>query len=121
MLGALFFLTISGGCPQLLANLKINAWTPTKDYILFEGPVLEKEIIREAKDIIIQRLLTRRLDVMTAFRHDLLTIRNGVEAIAGRLAVLGQPGDDYPATHLQGLDLVVTTDRETTSRRQVVL
>jgi len=38
-----------------------------------------------------------------------------------RLAVLGQPGDDYPVTHLQGLDLVVTTDRETASRPEVIL
>ncbi len=38
-----------------------------------------------------------------------------------RLAALGQPGDDYPVTHLQGLDFVVTTDRETASRPQVVL
>jgi len=72
--------------PQLLADLKINVWTPTKDYTLFEGPNSKKEITLEAKDIIIERLLTRRLDVMSAFRHDLLTIRNGDEAIAGRLA-----------------------------------
>ena len=38
-----------------------------------------------------------------------------------RLAVLGQPGDDYPVTHLQGLDFVVTTDRETASRPEVIL
>jgi len=72
--------------PELLADLKINVWTPTKDYTLFEGPRAEKEIILEAKDIIIERLLTRRLDVMSAFRHDFLTIRNGDEGIAGHLA-----------------------------------
>ena len=72
--------------PQLLADLKIKVWTPTKDYTLFEGPGAKKEITLEAKDIIIERLLTRRLDVMSAFRHDLLTIRNGDEDIAGRLA-----------------------------------
>ncbi len=71
--------------PQLLADLKVNVWTPTKDYVLFEGPNAKKEITLEAKDIIIERLLTRRLDVMSAFRHDLLTIRNGDEGIAGRL------------------------------------
>ncbi|MCK4323590.1 MAG: hypothetical protein KAW89_03600, partial [Armatimonadetes bacterium] len=38
-----------------------------------------------------------------------------------RLAVLGQPGDDYPVTHLQGLDFVVTTDRETASWPEVIL
>jgi len=72
--------------PQLVADLKINVWTPTRDYVLFEGPNAEKEITLEAKDIIIERLLTRRLDVMSAFRHDFLTIRDGDEAIAGRLA-----------------------------------
>jgi len=86
--------------PQLVADLKINVWTPTRDYVLFEGPNAEKEITLEAKDIIIERLLTRRLDVMSAFRHDFLTIRdvmsafrhdfltirNGDEAIAERLA-----------------------------------
>jgi len=38
-----------------------------------------------------------------------------------RLAVLGQPGDDYPVTHLQDRDFVVTTDRETASQPQVIL
>ncbi len=72
--------------PELVADLKINIWTPTQDYVLFEGPKVEKEITLEAKDIIIERLLTRRLDVMSAFHHDLLTIRNGDEGIAGRIA-----------------------------------
>ncbi|MCK4324866.1 MAG: GNAT family N-acetyltransferase [Armatimonadetes bacterium] len=74
------------GFPELVADLRINVWTPTKDYVLFEGPEVKKEIILEGKDIIIERLLTRRLDVMSAFRHDLLTIRNGDEAIAACLA-----------------------------------
>jgi len=38
-----------------------------------------------------------------------------------RLAVLGQPGDDYPVTHLQDRDSVVTTDRETASQPEVIL
>ncbi len=38
-----------------------------------------------------------------------------------RLAVLGQPGDDYPVTHLRDADFIVTTDRETVSRPQVIL
>ncbi len=72
--------------PQLLSDLKINVWTPTKDYVLFEGATADREITLEAKDIIIERLLTRRLDVMAAFTHDLLTIRNGDRGIAARLA-----------------------------------
>jgi len=30
-----------------------------------------------------------------------------------RLALFGEPGDDYPVTHIRGRDYVVTTDRET--------
>lgn len=71
--------------PQALADLKINVWTPTKDYVLFEGPEATREITLEAKDIIIERLLTRRLDVVSAVKHDLLTIRNGDMGIAGCL------------------------------------
>ncbi len=38
-----------------------------------------------------------------------------------RLAVLGQPGDDYPVTHLQEGDFVVITNRETASRPEIIL
>ncbi len=71
--------------PEALADLKINVWTPTKDYGLFEGPQAKTEITLEGKDIIIERLLTRRLDVVSAVKHDLLTIRNGDGDIAERL------------------------------------
>lgn len=71
--------------PEALADLKINVWTPTKDYVLFEGPQASREITLEGKDMLIERLLTRRLDVVSAFKHDLLTIRNGDLGIAGRL------------------------------------
>ena len=30
-----------------------------------------------------------------------------------RLALFGEPGDDYPVTHIRGKDYVVTTDRDT--------
>lgn len=30
-----------------------------------------------------------------------------------RLALFGEPGDDYPATHVRGKDYVITTDRQT--------
>ncbi len=71
--------------PEALADLKINVWTPTRDYVLFEGPEATREITLEAKDVILERLLTRRLDVVSAFNGDLLTIRNGDAGIAGRL------------------------------------
>jgi glucosamine-6-phosphate deaminase len=38
-----------------------------------------------------------------------------------RLAVFGQPGDDYPVTHIRGKDYLVVTDRETAAAPDVVL
>jgi len=38
-----------------------------------------------------------------------------------RLALFGVPGDDYPVTHIRGLDYVITTDRETLARPQNAL
>ena len=32
-----------------------------------------------------------------------------------RLALFGEPGDDYPVTHIRGRDYVITTDRDTLS------
>ena len=51
-----------------------------------------------------------------------LYCRNGIPGIDWantvlRLAVLGEPGDDYPVTHIRGhRDSVVVTDRETAER-----
>jgi len=73
-------------CPELLADLKINVWTPSRDYVLFEGPAANREITLEAKDIIIERLLTCRLDIMAAYRQNLLTIWGGDGGVAARLA-----------------------------------
>ncbi len=72
-------------CPEALADLKIDVWTPSQDYTLFEGPEAQQEITLQAKEVIIERLLTRRLDVEGAVAHDLLTIRNGSPQIAARL------------------------------------
>ncbi len=71
---------------QALSDLKINVWTPTKDYVLFEGDNATREITLEGKDIFIERLLTRRLDIISAVQHNLLTIRNGSPEIAARLS-----------------------------------
>lgn len=38
-----------------------------------------------------------------------------------RLAVLGQPGDDYPVTHLQDRDFVVITNPETANPPEIIL
>ncbi len=38
-----------------------------------------------------------------------------------RLAVFGQPGDDYPVTHIRGKDYLVVTDRATAAAPDAVL
>jgi glucosamine-6-phosphate deaminase len=46
-----------------------------------------------------------------------LCCRNGCEFdwanTVLRLALFGEPGDDYPVTHIRGKDYVITTDRDT--------
>jgi len=71
--------------PDALSDLKINVRTPTTEYSLHEGTSAKREVTLEGKDIIIQRLLTRRLNVLAAFMGDLLNIRNGDLAVAGRI------------------------------------
>ena len=38
-----------------------------------------------------------------------------------RLALFGEPGDDYPVTHIRGRDYVITTDRATLAKPEVVV
>lgn len=38
-----------------------------------------------------------------------------------RLALFGEPGDDYPVTHVRGKDYVITTDRETLTSPQYLI
>jgi len=58
-----------------VAGLRINAWSPSHDWMVWEGPNARREITLEGKEIILHRLLTRRLDVMSAVESDLLTIQ----------------------------------------------
>ena len=71
---------------QLVADLKINVWTPTEDYTLYEGPGAKTEVTVEAKDTAIARLLCRRLDVRSAVAHDVISVRDGTPDITYRLA-----------------------------------
>ncbi len=52
-----------------------------------------------------------------AARRIRLYCRNGCEFdwanTVLRLALFGEPGDDYPATHIRGRDYTITTDRDT--------
>ncbi|MGD9497523.1 MAG: GNAT family N-acetyltransferase, partial [Armatimonadota bacterium] len=57
-----------------VAELRIKAWSPSHDWTLWEGPQARREITLEGKEIVLHRLLTRRLDVRAAVASDLLTI-----------------------------------------------
>jgi GNAT superfamily N-acetyltransferase len=71
---------------ELVADLKINVWTPTRDYVLYEGPQAKTEVTIEAKDWSIHRLLCRRLDLAGAVAGDIVTIHNGTPEIVDRLS-----------------------------------
>jgi len=58
-----------------IAELRINAWSPTHDWTLWEGPDARREITVVGKELLLHRLLMRRLDVGAAVAGDLLTIR----------------------------------------------
>lgn len=61
---------------EAVADLKINAWSPSHDWVLWEGPDARREITIEGKELLLHRLLMRRLDVRAAVASDLLTIRD---------------------------------------------
>lgn len=60
-----------------------------------------------------------------ASRRIRLYCRNGIDLdwanTVLRLALFGEPGDDYPVTHIRGLDYVIVTDRDTLRTPQVNL
>ena len=60
-----------------------------------------------------------------ASRRIRLYCRNGCEFdwanTVLRLALFGQPGDDYPVTHIRDRDYTIITDRETVVSPQIVL
>lgn len=59
-----------------VADLKINVWAPGFDFPIWEGPNARREITVEGKDLVIIRMLCRRLDIKSAVAMDLLTIQN---------------------------------------------
>ena len=62
--------------PEAVAGLKISVWSPDLDALIWEGPEAEREIVVEGKELLIYRMLMRRLDVAAAVASDLLTIRD---------------------------------------------
>ena len=69
----------------LVEDLKVDVWTPTRDYTLYEGPRAKTELTIEGKDVHIIRMLCRRLGVRCAMERDLISVRNCTPEIAERL------------------------------------
>jgi len=71
--------------PEALRDLRVRYWAPFGDGVLWEGDSAADEVTVEGTDDLIYRLLNLRLDVVSAYRHDLLTIINGSADVAQRL------------------------------------
>ncbi|HCA47202.1 MAG TPA: hypothetical protein DEP45_07515 [Armatimonadetes bacterium] len=57
-----------------ITELKINVWSPGYEDTIWEGPEAKREVTIEGKELLLNRMLMRRLDVATAVAGDLLTI-----------------------------------------------
>lgn len=68
---------------------------------------------------------TLGLREILAARRIRLYCRNGIGLdwanTVLRLALFGQPGDDYPVTHIRGLDYVIVTDSDTLQSPRILL
>ena len=71
--------------PEALRDLRVRYWAPFGDGLLFEGARARESVTVEGSDELICRLLNLRLDVVSAYRHDLLSIINGSAEVAERL------------------------------------
>jgi len=71
---------------NLLRGLRIRAWTPSWDGVLWEDTPVRKDITIEAKEDLLLRLLCRRLDLWRCVEMDLVSLQNGDEATARRLS-----------------------------------
>ncbi len=69
-----------------VAELKINVWSPSYDHTIWEGPEAKREITIEGKELLLNRMLMRRVDVASALASDLLTIANEEPGDRDRLA-----------------------------------
>ncbi len=71
---------------DLLSGLRVKAWTPTWDGVLWEDEPVRREVTIEAKDDFLTRLLCRRLDLLRAVEMDLVSVHQGDEATVRRLS-----------------------------------
>lgn len=71
---------------NLLSGLRVKAWSPTWDGVLWEDEPVRREVTIEAKDEYLDRLLCRRLDLLRAVETDLVSMQHGDEATVRRLS-----------------------------------
>lgn len=57
-----------------VSELKINIWSPRYEDTIWEGEDATREITVEGRDLLLNRMLMRRVDVAAAVASDLLTI-----------------------------------------------
>ncbi len=69
-----------------IADLTITLWAPGFDARVWEGPAARREITVEGKELLLYRMLMRRLDIASAAASDLLTIRGERPGDRDRLA-----------------------------------
>ncbi len=69
-----------------IADLRLSVWSPELDAVVWEGPEARREITVEGKELLIYRMLMRRIDVEAAVASDLLTIKGECPGDRERLA-----------------------------------
>lgn len=69
-----------------VADLKIDVWAPGYEHTIWEGPEAKREITVEGRELLLNRMLMRRLDVASAVASDLLTIKGERPGDRDRLA-----------------------------------
>jgi hypothetical protein len=69
-----------------VADLKIDIWAPGYEHTIWEGPEAKREITVEGRELLLNRMLMRRLDVASAVASELLTIKHECPGDRDRLA-----------------------------------
>ncbi|MGI5819722.1 MAG: GNAT family N-acetyltransferase [Armatimonadota bacterium] len=57
-----------------VAELKISVWAPGYEETIWEGPGAKREITVEGRELLLNRMLMRRVDIASAVASDLITI-----------------------------------------------
>jgi len=72
-----------------------------------------------------RKAVTLGMREILAAKRIVLTVRNGIELdwanTVLRLALFGEPGDDYPVTHIRSKNYLILTDQDTAQRPKIIL